>query len=166
MKHSVLLSFSVALLLHTSCSSSKNVASEVNADTNTIATSDYRFQSARLDSAISFMSIQLDSFVINAEPVLLNPCHSEDTTRSAVVAYRYNIKANSASVKAKSNAVSRSVADTLQRDSTAVLHSYSSARNEASNSSAVYKPPDCWSFTFVIILLALIAFGIFRYLRK
>ncbi|MBQ1268122.1 MAG: hypothetical protein IIY03_01355, partial [Muribaculaceae bacterium] len=75
--NSILLA--VILLLHTSCHSSKNVASTDTADTNTIATSDIRVSSSKLDSAFSSMAIKLDSFDIEAEPVVLI---KRDSTRS------------------------------------------------------------------------------------
>ena len=107
----------VILLLHTSCHSSKNVASTDTADANTIATSDIRVSSSKLDSAFSSMAIKLDSFDIDAEPVVLI---KRDSTRSAVVAYRYHIKANSGTINTQRNAVSRSVGDTLRQYYTAM----------------------------------------------
>lgn len=166
MKPSVFLSFLVAILLHTSCHSSKNATRTTQTDTNTIATSEYRFQSARLDSALSEMAIQLDSFVINAEPIILNPCHVEDTTRSAVIAYRYHIKANGASVKGKRNAVSRSYGDTLQQNSIAIAHSLSLQCSEQSESNGVYKPPDGLALFLTIAIIIAAALIILWKSRK
>ena len=80
------------------CHSKKNIASLVSANANTIST----------------IVIELDSFNIIAEPIIITPCCYSVATRSAVIAYRYRIKANSATVKGEKNAVSRSVDDTLQ----------------------------------------------------
>lgn len=102
------------LVALTSCYSKKNIASSVSADANTIATSDIRMSASKLDSAFSSMAIKLDSFDITAEPVLIAPCPDSVNTRSAVIAYRYHIKANSATVKGEKKAVSRSVGDILQ----------------------------------------------------
>ena len=44
---------------------------------------------------------------------MLTPCRDSVATRSAVIAYCYHIKANSATVKGEKKAVSRSVDDTL-----------------------------------------------------
>ena len=149
------------LVALSACHSKKNISSSTTAHTNIIATSETRMSSALLDSAVHSLAIQLDSFSLTVEPII-NPCPSCDTIRHEVMAYRYHLIANRATVKESGTAVSRSVGDTLQNDSSVVLHSLSSE----SDTSAVYKPPDFWSLTFVIILLALLAFGIFRYLRK
>lgn len=148
------------LLLHTSCHSSKNVANTVTVDTNTIATSDIRISASKLDSAFSYMTIQLDSFVFDAEPVMLTSCHGEDTARSDMVAYRYQIKASSASVKSKKTAVSRADADTLQQDSIITALSYSSGYSERSDATGVYKPPEIaqmllWLLLAIVALLAI-----------
>ena len=82
----------------TSCHSKKNIASLVSANANTIST----------------IVIELDSFNIIAEPIIITPCCYSVATRSAVIAYRYRIKANSATVKGEKKAVSRYVDDTLQ----------------------------------------------------
>ena len=67
------------------------------------------------------MAIELGSIDIIAEPVIVFPCRDSVATRSAVIAYRYRIKANSATDKGEKKAVSRSVDDTLQLDYTAEL---------------------------------------------
>lgn len=154
MKHFVYSLLAVILLIHTSCHSTKNVSSTEAADINNIASSDIRMSTSKLDSALSSMSIQLDSFVITAEPVAITPCPDSASTRSAMIAYRYHIKANSATVKGERIAVSRSTDDTLQQDSTVVNHTHSSARSEVSDKTSVYKPPD---LTWVIIISIVIA---------
>ena len=113
------LSIIFLLVALTACHSKKNIASLVSADANTIATTDIRVSTSKLDSAFSSMAIKLDSFDITAEPVLIAPCPDSASNRSAVIAYRYRIKANSATVKGEKKAVSRSVDDTLQQDYTA-----------------------------------------------
>lgn len=55
-------------------------------------------------------------FNITAEPVIITPCRDSVATRSTVLAYRYRIKANSATVKEEKKAVSRSDDDTLQQN--------------------------------------------------
>ena len=130
----------VVLLLHTSCHSSKNVASTDTADANTIATSDIRVSSSKLDSAFSSMAIKLDSFDIEAEPVVLI---KRDSTRSAVVAYRYHIKANSGTI------------DTLLSDSIASQSSRKVEVDSHSESIGIYKPPDGLAI-FLISLISII----------
>ena len=142
----------VVLLLHTSCHSSKNVARTDTADTNTIATSDIRVSSSKLDSAFSSMAIKLDSFDIEAEPVVLI---KPDSIRSAVVAYRYHIKANSGTINTNRNAVSRSLGDTLLSDSIASLSSRKVEVDTHSESIGVYKPPDGLAI-FLISLISII----------
>lgn len=102
------------LVVLTSCHSKKNIASSGSANANTITTTDMRVSTSKLDSAFSSMAIELDSFDITAEPVLIAPCPDSVANRSAVIAYRYRIKANSATVKGEKKAVSRYVDDTLQ----------------------------------------------------
>ena len=136
------------------CHTKKNISSTNQNDTNTIATSDIRVSASKLDSALSSMSIELDSFVITAEPIAITPCPDSASTRSAVIAYRYHIKANSATVKGERKAVSRSTGDTLQQDNVASKHQHSSARSEVSDKTSVYKPPDT---TWVIIISIVIA---------
>ena len=80
------------------CHSKKNIASSVSANANTIPT----------------IVIELGSFNIIAEPIIITPCRDSVATRSAVIAYRYRIKANSATDKGEKKAVSRYVDDTLQ----------------------------------------------------
>ena len=160
--NSILLA--VILLLHTSCHSSKNVASTDTADTNTIATSDIRVSSSKLDSAFSSMAIKLDSFDIEAEPVVLI---KRDSTRSAVVAYRYHIKANSGTINTQKNAVSRSVGDTLLSDSIASQSSRKVEVDSHSESIGVYKPPDGLAIYIIsIAFVALIIYIVIRYLKK
>ena len=79
------------------CHSKKNIASLVSANANTIFS----------------IVIELDSFDIIAEPIITT-CRDSVATRSAVIAYRYRIKANSATDKGEKKAVSRYVDDTLQ----------------------------------------------------
>ena len=136
------------------CHTKKNISSTNQNDTNTIATSDIRVSASKLVSALSTMSIELDSFVITAEPIAITPCPDSASTRSAVIAYRYHIKANSATVKGERKAVSRSTGDTLQQDNVASKHQHSSARSEVSDKTSVYKPPDT---TWVIIISIVIA---------
>lgn len=137
----------------TACHSEKNIASINQSDTNTIATTDMHFQSARLDSVFSSMAIKLDSFDIIAEPVIITPCRDSASNRSTVIAYRYQIKANSATVHGKRNAVSRAYADTLQQDSVALKYQHSSDSSEVNETISVYKPPDT---TWILLLLGLI----------
>ena len=80
------------------CHSKKNIASSASANANTITT----------------IVIELGSFNIIAEPIIIPPCRDSVATRSAVIAYRYRIKANSATDKGEKKAVSRYVDDTLQ----------------------------------------------------
>ena len=96
------------LVVLTSCHSKKNIASSVSANANTIATTDMRVSTSKLDSAFSSMAIELDSFDITAEPVLIAPCPDSVANRSAVIAYRYRIKANSATVKGEKKESSKS----------------------------------------------------------
>ena len=147
------LSIIFLLVVLTSCHSKKNIASSVSADANTIATTDMRVSTSKLDSAFSSIAIKLDSFDITAEPVLIAPCPDSASNRSAVIAYRYRIKANSATVKGKKNAVSRAYADTLQQDSVASNFVHSSASSEDCDTVSVYKPPDT---TWILLLLGLI----------
>ena len=147
------LSIIFLLVALTACHSKKNIASSVSADANTIATTDIRVSTNKLDSAFSSMAIKLDSFDIIAEPVLIAPCPDSINTLSAVIAYRYRIKANSATVKGEKNAVSRAYADTLQQDSLASNLVHSSASSEHSDTVSVYKPPDT---TWILLLLGLI----------
>ena len=152
------------LVVFTSCHSKKNIASSVSADANTIATTDIRVSTSKLDSAFSSMAIELDSFDITAEPVLITPCPDSVANRSAVIAYRYRFKANSATVKGEKNAVSRAYADTLQQDSIASNLVHSSASSEHRDMVSVYKPPDA---TIVIIsVIAIIIFVILWKFRK
>ena len=154
----------VVLLLHTSCHSSKNVASTETADTNTIASSDIRMSSSKLDSVFSSMAIKLDSFDIEAEPVVLI---KRDSTRSAVVAYRYHIKANSGTINTQRNAVSRSLGDTLLSDSIASQSSRKVEVDTQSESIGIYKPPDGLAiFIISIAFVALIIYIVIRYLKK
>lgn len=135
------------------CHTKKNISSTNQSDTNTIATSDIRVSASKLDSALSSMSIELDSFVITAEPIAITPCPDSASTRSAVIAYRYHIKANSATVKGERKAVSRSTGDTLQQDSVASKHQHLSARSEVSDTVSVYNPPDLtWVFIISIVI--------------
>ena len=166
MKHFVYSLLAVILLIHTSCHSTKNVSSTEAADANTIATSDIRVSASKLDSALSSMSIELDSFVITAEPIAITPCPDSASTRSAVIAYRYHIKANSATVKGERKAVSRATGDTLQQDSLASKHQHSSARSEVSDKTSVYKPPDLTWIIIIFIVIAIIAFLILWKTRK
>lgn len=62
------------LVVLTSCHSKKNIASSVSANANTITTTDIRVSTSKLDSAFSSMAIELDSFDITAEPVIVSPC--------------------------------------------------------------------------------------------
>ena len=48
--------------------------------------------------------------------LIITPCRDSVAIRLAVIAYRYRIKANSASVKGEKKAVNRSDDDTLQQD--------------------------------------------------
>ena len=160
------LSIIFLLVALTACHSKKNIASSVSADANTIATTDIRVSSSKLDSAFSSMAIKLDSFDITAEPVLIAPCRDSVANRSAVVAYRYHIKANSATVKGEKKAVSRACADTLQQDSIASKHQHSSARSEVSDKTSVYKPPDLTWVIIISIAIAIIAFMILWKTRK
>ena len=148
------LSIIFLLVALTACHSKKNIASSVSAVANTIATTDIRVSTSKLDSAFSSMAIKLDSFDITAEPVLIAPCPDSVNTRSAVIAYRYHIKANSATVKGERIAVSRSTDDTLQQDSVASNLVHSSASSEHRDMTSVYKPPDT---TWVIIISIVIA---------
>ena len=66
------------------------------------------------------MAIELGSFDIIAEPVIVSPCRDSVATRFAVIAYRYRIKANSATVKGEKSVVSRFVDDILLVDSMAI----------------------------------------------
>lgn len=147
------LSIIFLLVALTACHSKKNIASSVSADANTIASTDMRVSTSKLDSAFSSMAIELDSFDITAEPVLIAPCPDSASNRSAVIAYRYRFKANSATVKGEKNAVSRSVDDTLQHDSLASNLVHSSASSEHRDTVSVYKPPDT---TWILLLLGLI----------
>lgn len=147
------LSIIFLLVVFTSCHSKKNIASSVSANANTIATTDIRVSTSKLDSVFSSMAIKLDSFDITAEPVLIAPCPDSASNRSAVIAYRYRIKANSATVKGEKNAVSRAYADTLQQDSLASNLVHSSASSEVCDTVSVYKPPDT---TWILLLLGLI----------
>ena len=148
------------------CHTKKNISSTNQNDTNTIATSDIRVSASKLDSALSSMSIELDSFVITAEPIAITPCPDSASTRSAVIAYRYHIKANSATVKGERKAVSRSTGDTLQQDSVASKHQHSSARSEVSDTVSVYKPPDTTIVIIIAIVIAIIVFLILWKTRK
>lgn len=154
------------LVVLTSCHSKKNIASSVSANANTIATTDIRVSTSKLDSAFSSMAIKLDSFDITAEPVLIAPCPDSVNTRSAVVAYRYHIKANSATVKGEKKAVSRAYADTLQQDSIASNLVHSSASSEHLDTISVYKPPDTTIVIIIAIVIAIIIFVILWKFRK
>ena len=154
------------LVALTSCHSKKNIASSGSADANTIATTDMRVSTSKLDSAFSSMAIKLDSFDITAEPVLIAPCPDSASNRSAVIAYRYRIKANSATVKGKKNAVSRAYADTLQQDSVASNLVHSSASSEHRDTVSVYKPPDTTVVLIITIVIAIIVVLILWKFRK
>lgn len=160
------LSIIFLLVALTACHSKKNIASSVSADANTIATTDIRVSSSKLDSAFSSMAIKLDSFDITAEPVLIAPCRDSASNRSAVIAYRYQIKANSATVKGERKAVSRSTGDTLQQDSIASKLVHSSASSEHRDTVSVYKPPDTTIVIIIAIVIAIIIFVILRKFRK
>ena len=160
------LSIIFLLVVLTSCHSKKNIASSVSADANTIATTDIRVSTSKLDSAFSSMSIKLDSFDITAEPVLIAPCPDSASNRSAVIAYRYRFKANSATVKGEKKAVSRSVDDTLQHDSLASNLVHSSASSEHRDTVSVYKPPDATIVIIIAIIIAIIIFVILWKFRK
>ena len=160
------LSIIFLLVVLTSCHSKKNIASSVSADANTIATTDIRVSTSKLDSAFSSMAIELDSFDITAEPVLIAPCPDSVANRSAVIAYRYRIKANSATVKGEKNAVSRSVDDTLQHDSLASNLVHSSASSEHRETVSVYKPPDTTVVLIITIVIAIIVVLILWKFRK
>lgn len=105
----------------TACHSKNNIARSGSANANTITTTDICVSTSKLDSAFFSMAIELDSFDITAEPVLIAPCPDIVNTRFDVVAYRYHIKANSATVKGEKKAVSRSIGNTLQHDYTTGL---------------------------------------------
>lgn len=154
------------LVVFTSCHSKKNIASSVSADANTIATSDLRVSTNKLDSAFSSLAIELDSFDITAEPVLIAPCPDSVNNSSAVIAYRYRIKANSATVKGENNAVSRAYADTLQQDSVASKVLHSSANSEHRDTISVYKPPDATIVIIISIIIAIIVAWIMWKFRK
>ena len=160
------LSIIFLLVALTACHSKKNIASSVSADANTIATTDIRVSSSKLDSAFSSMAIKLDSFDITAEPVLIAPCRDSASNRSAVVAYRYHIKANSATVKGEKKAVSLSVCDTLQQDSIASKLVHSSAKSVVQDTVSVYKPPDTTIVIIIAIVIAIIIFVILRKFKK
>lgn len=160
------LTIILLLVVFTSCHSKKNIASSVSADANTIATSDMRVSTNKLDSAFSSLAIKLDSFDITAEPVLIAPCPDSVNNRSAVIAYRYRFKANSATVKGENNAVSRAYADTLQQDSVASKVLHSSANSEHRDTISVYKPPDATIVIIISIIIAIIVAWIIWKLRK
>ena len=149
------LSFIFLLVVFTSCHSKKNIASSVSADANTIATTDMRVSTSKLDS-----------FDITSEPVLIAPCPDSASNRSAVIAYRYRIKANSATVKGEKNAVSRAYADTLQQDSIASNLVHSSASSEHRDMVSVYKPPDTTVVLIITIVIAIIVVLILWKFRK
>ena len=152
------------LVVLTSCHSKKNIASSGSANANTITTTDMRVSTSKLDSAFSSMAIKLDSFDIEAEPVVLI---MRDSTRSAVVAYRYHIKANSGTINTNRNAVSRSVGDTLLSDSIASQSSRKVEVDSHSESIGVYKPPDGLAIYIIsIAFVALIIYIVIRYLKK
>ena len=143
------------LVVFTSCHSTKNISSIETADTNTIATHSVNAHSNYIDSLFSQVAIKLDSFDINAEPVVLI---NRDSTRSAVVAYRYHIKANSGTINTKKSAVSRSANDTLLTDSVASHCSRKESVDSTSESIGAYKPPDrlaIYVITIVIIIIVL-----------
>ena len=155
MKPCYLCVLAVFLFLHTSCHSSKNVSSTEAVDTNTIAIHSVNAHSNYIDSLFSQVAIELDSFDINAEPVVLI---NRDSTRSAVVAYRYHIKANSGTINTKKSAVSRSADDTLLTDSVASHCSRKESVDNTSESIGAYKPPDgltIYVITIVIIIVIL-----------
>ena len=154
------------LVVLTSCHSKKNIASSGSANANTITTTDMRVSTSKLDSAFSSMAIELDSFDITAEPVVITPCRDSVATRSAVIAYRYRIKANSATVKGEKKAVSRSSNDTLQQDSIASNLVHSSASSEQSDTVSVYKPPNATIVIIIAIVIAIIIFVILWKFRK
>lgn len=154
------------LVVLTSCHSKKNIASSGSANANTITTTDMRVSTSKLDSAFSSMAIELDSFDITAEPVLIAPCPDSVANRSAVIAYRYRIKANSATVKGEKNAVSRACADTLHHDSLASNLVHSSASSEHRDTVSVYKPPDATIVIIIAIVIAIIIFVILWKFRK
>ena len=157
------LSIIFMLVVLTSCHSTKNISSTETADTNTIATHCVNAHSNYIDSLFSQVAIELDSFDINAEPVVLI---NRDSTRSAVVAYRYHIKANSGTINTNRNAVSRACADTLQHDSLASNLVHSSASFEHRDTVSVYKPPDATIVIIIAIVIAIIIFVILWKFRK
>ena len=153
MKHQLSIIFMLVVL--TSCHSTKNISSTETADTNTIATHCVNAHSNYIDSLFSQVAIELDSFDINAEPVVLI---NRDSTRSAVVAYRYHIKANSGTINTNKSAVSRSSDDTLLTDSVASHRSHKESVDSTSESIGAYKPPDglaIYVITIVIIIIVL-----------
>ena len=153
----------VFLFLHTSCHSSKNVSSTEAVDTNTIATHSVNAHSNYIDSLFSQVAIELDSFDINAEPVVLI---NRDSTRSAVVAYRYHIKANSGTINTKKSAVSRSANDTLLTDSVASHCSRKESVDSTSESIGAYKPPDGLAIYIITIVIFVLSFIILWKTRK
>ena len=152
------------LVALSACHSKKNISSSTTAHTNIIATSETRMSSALLDSAVHSLAIQLDSFSLTVEPII-NPCPSCDTIRHEVMAYRYHLIANRATVKENGTAVSRSVGDTLQQDSIVIAHTHSSQRSERSDTTAVYRPPDLWLVIALLIILA-VGFLVWKHCRK
>ena len=135
----------------TACHSKKNIASSASADASTIATTDIRVSTSKLDSAFSSMAIKLDSFVVTAEPVLIAPCPDSVANRSAVITYRYHIKAKSASVKGEKNAVSRAYTDTLQQDSVAVL--LSSSLSDSQEITPLYNHMSIVKMLLILVLV-------------
>lgn len=161
MKH--LLSIIFILVVFTSCHSTKNISSIETADTNTIATHSVNAHSNYIDSLFSQVAIELDSFDINAEPMVLI---NRDSTRSAVVAYRYHIKANSGTINTKKSAVSRSADDTLLTDSVTSHCSRKESVDNTSESTGVYKPPNGLAIFIITIVIIIIVFFILWKIRK
>ena len=98
--------------------------------------------------------------------MVITPCRDSASNRSAVIAYRYQIKANSATVKGEKKAVSRAYADTLQQDSIALKHQHSSASSEVSDTISVYEPPDMTWVIIISIIIAIIFVLILWKIRK
>ena len=161
MKH--LLSIIFMLVVFTSCHSTKNISSIETADANTIATHSVNAHSNYIDSLFSQVAIELDSFDINAEPVVLI---NRDSTRSAVVAYRYHIKANSGTINTNKSAVSRSSDDTLLTDSIASHSSHKESVDNTSESTGVYKPPNGLAIFIITIVIIIIVLFIIWKIRK
>ncbi|MBR6746528.1 MAG: hypothetical protein IKL83_04035 [Muribaculaceae bacterium] len=156
------LTITLLLVVVTACHSKKDIASTVTADTNTISSSDLRVSSSKLDSALYSLAITLDSPDITAEPVLLAHCPDSGDIRPDVIAWRYHIKANNATINADRTAVSRAHTDTLQQDSINSTQAVSAANTEHCESTSVYKPPD----TTLILILFVLIFAIVIYRKR